>query len=96
MSPDPVSWLVVEQGWEVVDREGEQVGKVEEVVGDSSADIFSGLTVGTGLLHKGRFVPAELVAEIVDGEVRLSIGKDEFERLDEYEEPPPTKQIQAD
>ena len=43
-----------------------------------------------------RFVPAELVSEIVDGEVRLSIGKDEFERLDEYEEPPPTKQIQAD
>ena len=36
------------------------------------------------------------MAEIVEGEVRLSIGKDEFERLDEYEEPPPTKQIQAD
>ena len=41
-------------------------------------------------------MPAELVAEIVEGAVRLSIGKDEFERLDEYEEPPPTKQIQAD
>jgi hypothetical protein len=41
-------------------------------------------------------VPAEKVSEIVDGEVRLSIGRDEFNRLEEYEEPPPTKQVQAD
>lgn len=93
---EPVSWFLVEKHWKVVGADGEDIGNVEEVVGDSSHDIFSGLTVGTGLLHKVRFVPAELVAEIVDGEVRLSIGKDEFERLDEYEEPPPTKQIQAD
>ena len=93
---DPISWLLIERGWEVVDTTGEDVGKVEEVVGDSNADIFSGLTVGTGLLHKAHFVPAELVTEIVQGEVGLSIGKDEFARLDEYEEPPPTKQIQAD
>ena len=92
---EPVSWFLVEKHWKVVGADGEEIGKVEEAVGDSSADIFSGLTVGTSLLHKGRFVPAELVAEIVEGEVRLSIGKDEFERLDEYEEPPPTKQIQA-
>jgi len=93
---EPVSWFLVEKHWKVVGADGEEIGKVEEAVGDSNADIFSGLTVGTGLLHKARFVPAELVSEIVDGEVRLSIGKDEFERLDEYEEPPPTKQIQAD
>ena len=96
MTSDPVSWLVIERGWEIVDSKGEQIGKVEEVVGDSSHDIFSGLTVGTGLLHKPHFVPAELVAEIVEGQIRLSIGKDEFERLEEYKEPPPTKQVQAD
>jgi uncharacterized protein YrrD len=93
---EPVSWFLIEKHWNVVGADGEEIGKVEDVVGDSSHDIFSGLIVGTGLLHKARFVPAELVAEIVDGEVRLAIGKDEFGRLDEYEEPPPTKQIQAD
>jgi hypothetical protein len=93
---EPVSWFLIEKHWKVVGADGEEIGKVEEAVGDSNADIFSGLTVGTGLLHKAHFVPAELVSEIVDGEVRLSIGKDEFARLDEYEEPPPTKQIQAD
>lgn len=93
---EPVSWLLVEKHWKVLGADGEEIGKVEEVVGDSGRDIFSGLTVGTGLLHKARFVPAELVTEIVEDEVRLSIGKDEFERLEEYEEPPPTKQIQPD
>jgi hypothetical protein len=44
--------------------------------------------VGTGLLHRPRYVPAELVSEIVEGRITLSIGKDEFERLDEYVEPP--------
>jgi hypothetical protein len=93
---EPFSWFLIEQHWKVVGADGQEIGKVEEVVGDSSADIFSGLTVGTGLVHKAHFVPAELVAEIVEGEVRLSIGKDEFARLEEYEEPPPTKQVQPD
>ena len=93
---EPVSWFLIEKHWKVIGGDGEEIGNVEEAVGDSNRDIFSGLTVGTGLLHKARFVPAELVTVIVEGEVRLSIGKDEFARLDEYEEPPPTKQIQAD
>jgi hypothetical protein len=93
---EPVSWFLVEKHWKVVGADGKEIGKVEEVVGDSSSDIFSGLTVGTGLLHKPHFVPAEKVSEIVEGEVRLSIGRDEFNRLEEYEEPPPTKQVQAD
>jgi hypothetical protein len=85
---EPVSWFVIEKHWNVVGADGEEIGKVEEVIGDSSHDIFNGLTVGAGLLHRPRYVPAELVAEIVEGEVRLSIGKDEFERLAEYHEPP--------
>lgn len=90
---DPVSWFVVERGWEVADGDGGKLGTVEETVGDSSRDIFDGLTVGTGLLSKPRYVPAELVAEIVEGCVRLSISKDEFERLGAYDEPPPAERI---
>ena len=93
---EPASWLVVEQGWPVETVDGEEVGKVEEVVGDSSRDIFNGLTVATGVLSHPRYVPAERVAEILEGRVRLSIGAQEFERLDEYEEPPPSEQIQPE
>ena len=84
---DPVSWFVVERGWAVVGSDGAKLGTVDEVLGDSSLDIFDGLAVASGVLGKPRYVPAELVAEIVEGSVRLSIAGDEFGRLDEYEGP---------
>ena len=90
---DPVSWLVIEQGWDVVDRDGEEIGKVEEVVGDSGRDIFNGLTIAQGMFSRGRYVPAEQVAEITEGRVRLALTKDEAEHLPEYDEPPPSEQI---
>jgi hypothetical protein len=37
-------------------------------------------------------VPAELVSEIVEGRITLSIGKDEFEQLEEYVEPPSSEE----
>jgi hypothetical protein len=93
---DPVSWFVIEPGWDVVGNDGGKLGTVEETVGDSTRDIFDGLTVGTGLLSKPRYVPAELVDEIVEGTVKLAVGKDEFERLDSYEEPPGAERIRPD
>ena len=84
---DPVSWFVVERGWAVVASDGDRLGTVEEVLGDSSLDIFDGLAVATGVLGKPRYVPAELVAEIIEGSIRLSIAGDEFGRLDEHQAP---------
>jgi hypothetical protein len=63
---DPVSWLMIEPGWEVVDAAGERVGKVDEVLGENEADIWDGLTVD------GKYVPAEQVASIVEGLITLS------------------------
>jgi rRNA processing protein Gar1 len=65
MSRDPVSWLMVEPGWTVVNAHGKKVGKVDEVLGDEQVDIFHGLLVG------GEKILAESVAEITEGEVRL-------------------------
>ena len=36
MSPDPVSWLVIESGWDVVGSDGGEIGKVDEIVGDDT------------------------------------------------------------
>jgi hypothetical protein len=55
------------------------------VVGDANADIFNGLTIQSGLLKKTRYVPAERVAEIVEGRITLDIDDRELERLDETE-----------
>ena len=66
MSEDPVSWLMVERGWTVVDAHGEKIGKVDEVLGDEQIDIFHGLLVN------GQEILADRVAEIHEGEIRLS------------------------
>ena len=46
---------------------------IEETVGDSTHDIFDGLTVGTGLLSKPRYVPAELATPDGPGGAGLEI-----------------------
>ena len=90
---DPVSWFLIEPGWTVLDSKGEEVGAVDEVVGDSSDDIFNGLSISTSLLGKPRYVPSEQVAEITEGSVRLTLSKDEVDHLGEYQEPPTTAEI---
>ena len=83
MTADPVSWIVVEPGWEVVARDGEAAGKVKEMLGDENADIFDGLVITHGLLGKERYVPSERVTAIYEGRVELDLGGDEIAALDE-------------
>ena len=84
---DPVAWLVVEPGWEVVASDGAKVGSVDQVLGDQNADIFDGLAVAPGVLKRAKYVPSERVGEIVDGRVTLALSQTEFDALDEYEPP---------
>jgi uncharacterized protein YrrD len=90
---DPVSWLLIEPGWKVMDAQGREIGKVEEVIGDSGEDIFNGLAVSTGLFERPRYVPSERVQEITEGSVRLGLAADELNRMDEFEEPPASLEI---
>ena len=93
MSADPVSWLLVEHGWKVVAADGAAVGTVQEVIGDTGKDIFNGLSVSPGLLKRPKYVAAESVAEIAEGEVRLALTENEFEQLGEHDEPPASAEI---
>ena len=87
---DPASWKVVERGWAVAASDGNEVGKVDQVLGDAEADIFDGLAVGTGtVLTRPLYVPSEQVGAIEEGTVHLTIDADEYARLEPYEEPPP-------
>ena len=93
---DPVSWLLIEPGWHVVDASGEELGKVEAVTGDSGADIFDGLAITTGLLAHSKYVPAEQVGAITDGTVQLQLDRAAFEALGEYQEPADSIEIESD
>jgi len=81
--PDPVAWKAVERGWAVYDREGDQVGTVEEIAGDENADIFDGFGIKTGTLGGVKYVPAELVESIAVGEIRLKIPGSDVAPLDD-------------
>ena len=93
---DPVSWLLIRQGWKVVSSDGAEVGNVDEVVGDDEHDIFDGLAVATSALGKPRYVPSEQVGEITDGVVRLKVAQADVARLGEYLEPATSAVIEPD
>jgi hypothetical protein len=90
---DPVSWFLIEPGWKVVDAQGGEIGRVEEVVGDSNADIFNGLAVSTGLLSDARYVPSESVKGITEGCIELDLSNDDLKQLSKHDEPPVSEEI---
>lgn len=95
MADDPVSWLLIEPGWAVVAKDGTDVGTVEELVGDTGKDIFNGLSISTGLLGKPKYVPAERVRAITEGQVELDLSADDVDALDEHDLQPPSEQFRA-
>jgi hypothetical protein len=93
---DPVSWLMIKAGWKVLAADGSEVGEVDEIAGDDNADIFNGLAIATSAFGKPRYVPAEQVAEITDGSVRLSLSREQVAQLGEYLEPATSAEIEPD
>jgi len=84
---DPISWFLIEPGWKVIDAEDDDVGRVEEVVGDPNADIFNGLLISTGHFSGKRYVPAEQVGLITDERVHLTLSRDDVKRLTDESAP---------
>jgi hypothetical protein len=71
-----------------VTSDGEELGKVKEVRGDTDVDIFDGLIVGSGLLGiDEKYVPGELVESIDTEAVHITIARAEAEQLEQYQPP---------
>ena len=88
MTTDPVSWLQIEQGWNVIASDGVIVGTVAQVEGDKQSDIFDGLAVESTQPKQVRYVPAEQVGAIYPGEVTLRIASAGIGALDPFQAPP--------
>lgn len=86
---DPVSWLQIAQGWNVVTSDGVIVGTVAQVEGDKQSDIFDGLAVESKEPKQIRYVPGEQVGSIYPGEVTLKIALAEVGALEPFRAPPP-------
>ena len=93
---DPVSWFLIEPGWHVETADGADVGRVLEVTGDSGADIFDGLAIASSMFKQPRYVPAEVVGEIVEGRIRLTLDRAAVEQLTKFEQPAVEEQIEPE
>jgi hypothetical protein len=93
---DPVSWLLIEPGWRVDAADGTEVGRVEEVTGDSDADIFDGLAIAFSIFGRQRYVPSEQVASITEGTVTLKLDRAAIEQLSEFDEPAEEVQVSSE
>jgi sporulation protein YlmC with PRC-barrel domain len=83
MSDDtPVSWITLEPGTAVLASDGEDVGKVTNVVADVQKDIFSGISFRSGLLSDEKFAPADIVGAMDHESVRLTIAASEVDSLE--------------
>jgi hypothetical protein len=86
---DPVSWLQIAQGWNVVSSDGVTIGTVAQVEGDKQSDIFDGLAVASEQPKQIRYVPGEQVGLIYPGEVTLKIASVDTTTLEPFRAPPP-------
>lgn len=65
--------------------DGQQVGKIAQVVADEQKDIFSGITFRSHRFDSERFAPAALIASITSESVELTIGSSEADDLGAYQ-----------
>jgi hypothetical protein len=86
---EPVSYLTLEAGTDVISSDGERVGEVQHVLGDADADIFDGIVIDTSRAPGGlRFVDAPDVAELRDDAAVLAVSSEDVERLPKPEPNP--------
>ena len=76
--------------------DGSEIGEVDEVVGDENEDIFDGISIAVAALGQPRYVGADQVARIEQGEVHLSLRHDAAAHLQPYRQPASSLAIEPD
>ena len=85
---------MIRPGWKVYAADGTEVGAVDEVAGDDNADIFDGLAIARSALAKPTYIPAEKVTTMTEGNVNLSLTREEVEGAGEFLEPATSAEIE--
>jgi hypothetical protein len=94
---DPVSYLVVPQGADVVSSDGHKVGTVEHVLSVPEADVFDGVIVDMRAGPGGhRFADADQIAACYERGVVLTLNRNAAEKLPEPSQNPATMETDPD
>jgi hypothetical protein len=87
MTGDPISYMALPKGARIVGSDGEEVGRVSDVIADDEKDIFSGLTFRHGTLGRDHFIAADLIDTITTEEVTLTVTSEvAMEKTEPYED----------
>lgn len=82
----PEGTVALKEGAKVISADGEQVGKVEQVLTDAMADRATHLLISNGLLLKEKkLIPTLWISEVGEDEVHLTVGLRFLDQLREYQ-----------
>lgn len=82
----PADTIPLEEGSDVLDSDGEQIGSVERLVVDSTSHQATHFVISSGTLFKARkLVPAHWVRTIEENKVQLLVPSRLLERLPDHE-----------
>jgi hypothetical protein len=84
-SEKTVSWMAIRQNTSVLDRDGNEIGRVEAVLGDDEDGIFHGLALNLKGWGGHVELPAERVQRITTERVYTDLGPDEGKSLEDLE-----------
>jgi hypothetical protein len=72
------SWLQIEPGWSVADRDGVVLGLVYRVCGDRDTGEFDGVDIASSVGSAGVHIPPAAIETIGRGQIKLSVTKAEL------------------
>jgi sporulation protein YlmC with PRC-barrel domain len=81
----PPGSYVLEEGSEIYDRSGKQVGHVEQILTDPVSHSVTHFVISRGLVFETeKLIPAQWIDSVADGQVNLGVEKELIQRLPEY------------
>ena len=81
----PKGSVALEIGANMLDKDGNAIGKVEEILMDRQADVATHLVVSEGLfLKEKKLIPASWIAHVEDNEVQISMSSDYVNGMPDY------------
>jgi hypothetical protein len=94
---EPISYMALEEGTEVVSADGQALGKVTHVLADVDDDIFDGIVIDATWLPGGHvFADASQVGEIRTEQVTLKLDAAACQSLPRPSENPAAMEVGPD
>lgn len=83
----PAGKVALDEGAEVISRDGNAIGKVERVIVEPEENRATHIVVGGGLplMKEHKLVPTLWVKDVTEDKIHLSVRSSFFERLPEHE-----------